>query len=81
MRSTKVWAWIISIVTFVLGVLVTLLLLDSNDSTKIVPWAENTILITSFVISFVAFVFSMITYFSIDAVNSVTAMDWECIRK
>lgn len=75
MRSTKVWAWIISIVTFVLGVLVTLLLLDSNDSTKIVPWAENTILITSFVISFVAFVFSMITYFSIDAVNSVTAMD------
>lgn len=75
MRSTKIWAWIISFVTFILGVLATLLLLDSNDSTQIVPWAENIILITSFVISFVAFVFSMVTYFSIDAVKNVTAMD------
>lgn len=75
MRNTKVWAWVISVITFVLGVMATLLLLDSTDSTKVVPWAENIILITSFVISFVAFVFSMVTYFSIDAVNSVTAMD------
>lgn len=75
MRNTKIWAWIISIVTFALGVMVTLLLVDSTDSTKVLPWAENIILITSFVISFVAFVFSMITYFSIDAVNSVTAME------
>ena len=75
MRNTKIWAWIISILTFVLGVVVTFLVLDANDSTKVVPWAENTILITSFVISFAAFVFSVITYFSIDAVNNITAMD------
>jgi len=75
MRSSKNWAWIISILTFVLGVLITLLLVDTNDSTKVVSWAENIVLVTSFVISFVAFVFSMITYFAIDAVNSVTAMD------
>lgn len=75
MRKTKNWAWIISSLTFALGIIVTKLLLDSSDATRVVPWAENTILITSFVISFVAFVFSMITYFSIDAVNSMTAMD------
>lgn len=75
MRNSKAWAWIISIVTFALGVFTTLLVLDANDTTKVMPWAENVVLITSFIISFVAFVFSMITYFSIDAVNSVTAME------
>ena len=75
MRNKKVLAWIICIVTSVIGVLMTILLIDSRDTTKVMPWAENTILITSFVISFVAFVFSMVTYFSIDAVNNITAME------
>ncbi len=75
MKYSKVWAWIISILTFGLGILVTMAVIDSKNPTKVMPWAENVVLITSFVISVVAFVFAMITYFSIDAVESVTAMD------
>lgn len=75
MKKYKVWAGFVSIITFALGVVVTTAVIDSGDSTKVMPWAENVVLITSFVISYVAFVFSMFTYYSIDAVGSVTAMD------
>lgn len=75
MRNSKLLAWFISIVTFVLGVVATMMLKDTGDSTGVVPWAENIILITSFVVSFVAFIFSMITYYSIDKVSNITSMD------
>ena len=74
-NSSKIWALFISIFTFVLGVVTTIFLGDSVEMTTIYPWAENIVTVTSFVISFVAFVFSMITYFSIDTVSSITSMD------
>jgi len=68
-------AWAISVFTFILGVVATIFLGESIVPSSIYPWAENIVTITSFVISFIAFIFSMITYFSIDVVSGVTSMD------
>ncbi len=72
---SKVWAGCISIITFFTGVLLTVLLINPNTPIGLIDLTENVILITSFIVSFVAFIFSMITYFSVDAVSSVTEMD------
>lgn len=68
-------AWFISVFAFVLGVVATIFLGESIVPSSIYPWAENIVTVTSFVISFIAFIFSMITYFSIDVVSGVTSMD------
>ncbi len=73
--KSKVLAVFISIITFGLGVLLTLAVLDPEVPSLVFSLTENIILFTSFFISFIAFIFSMITYFCIDSVNSITAME------
>lgn len=75
MRKSKVLAGLISILTFLLGILLTVVLLQIRNTVQVMSLVEKLILITTFVVTFVSFIFSMITYFSIDSVGSVTAMD------
>ena len=49
-NNSKLLAVSISVITFVLGIIVTMFLRDSNAPSSIYPWAENIILITSFII-------------------------------
>ena len=75
MKKPLYLAFIVSVLIFSLGILATILVYESGDSKSLVPWVENGVLIISFVISFVAFIISMSTYFAIDVLGSITAMD------
>ena len=74
-KKSRLIVMLISISTFFLGVLCTFLVTNSNICCKVYRISEDVVTFTSFLIAFVALVFAMITYFSIDAVNAITSMD------
>ncbi len=72
---TKYIVAFISLAAFLSGIAFTALFMSPKVSMGIYDFSENAINYISFIISFIAFAFSMVTYFSIDSVNSITSMD------
>ena len=73
-RTTKT-VFIILVTVFLIGILLSIMIYVNRTKEPLNTVFGYLITITSLVISVIALVIAMITYFSIDSVNSVTAME------
>jgi len=62
-KKTRIIVLLISLIAFLLGVAFTALFMSPAVSLDFHTFSDNAVSYISFIISFIAFVFSMITYF------------------